>query len=89
MIEDISKDDWIKWSKKEPPKKMKGAYQGCWLDGEMAGYARCMVENVLPLGLLSTGPKIIQHIKDDKGRTVLKTTYKNGWYNTIVNHYRD
>lgn len=84
---DITKEDWILWSKKEPPRNMSPGYQGCWLDGEMAGYSRCMVENVIPLGLLLTRPKVIQEIKDDQGRIVLKTTYHNGWYSTVVNHY--
>lgn len=48
-MNEITKEDWIKWSKKEPPKNLPGAYRGAWLDGEMAGYSRCMVEKVLPL----------------------------------------
>lgn len=41
--------DWEKLSQKQAPKELPGAYHGCWLEGEMVGYARCMVRKVLPL----------------------------------------
>jgi hypothetical protein len=42
--------DWEAMAKKEPPKEIKNnAWPGCWADGEMAGFARCMVKEVKPL----------------------------------------
>lgn len=43
------KPDWAKLSKIQPPENMGGSYKGAWLEGEMAGYSRCMVDMVHPL----------------------------------------
>jgi hypothetical protein len=40
---------WERLSKKEPPQDNKCAHAGCWADGEMVGFARCMVQKVIPL----------------------------------------
>jgi hypothetical protein len=45
---DGSEPDWGKMILKKAP-DLPGAYAGCWLDGEMTGYARCMVKHVKPL----------------------------------------
>ena len=41
--------NWTELAKKQPPEDCKNnqAWHGAWLDGEMTGYARCMVEKVL------------------------------------------
>lgn len=42
--------DWIELSKRKRPEDTKDnkAWSGAWLEGEMVGYAKCMVEKVLP-----------------------------------------
>jgi hypothetical protein len=42
--------DWEKMAEKKVPTQHEGwAWQGCWADGEMTGFARCMVQKVKPL----------------------------------------
>jgi DNA repair exonuclease SbcCD ATPase subunit len=41
--------DWESLAKKQAPEDNKCAHAGCWADGEMTGFARCMVKNVFPL----------------------------------------
>jgi len=42
--------DWEAMAKKQPPTQHEGwAWQGCWADGEMTGFARCMVKKVIPI----------------------------------------
>jgi len=44
-----SKRFWERVAKKEPPRDNKCAHAGCWADGEMTGFARCMTKEVFPL----------------------------------------
>lgn len=42
--------DWEEMAKKRPPTQHESwAWQGCWADGEMTGFARCMVKKAKPL----------------------------------------
>jgi hypothetical protein len=42
--------DWETLALKQPPQEIKNnAWPGCWADGEMTGFARCMVKKVKPL----------------------------------------
>ena len=43
--------NWIELAKKQPPEDCKNnqAWHGAWLEGEMVGFARCMVKMVMPL----------------------------------------
>lgn len=45
-----STPDWVELAKRRPPEDTKDnkAWAGAWLEGEMVGYAKCMVEKVLP-----------------------------------------
>lgn len=40
--------NWVELAKKTPPEDNKCAHAGCWADGEMTGFARCMVKEVFP-----------------------------------------
>lgn len=40
---------WTKLSQTKKPEDNKCAHAGCWSQGEMTGYARCMVKEVFPL----------------------------------------
>jgi len=46
-----STPDWIEISKRKPPEDTKDnkAWAGAWLEGEMVGYAKCMVDKCFPL----------------------------------------
>lgn len=46
-----STPDWEELSKRKRPEDTKDnkAWAGAWLEGEMVGYARCMIEKVKPL----------------------------------------
>jgi hypothetical protein len=42
--------DWEKMAEKKPPTQHESwAWQGCWADGELTGFAKCMVKKVKPL----------------------------------------
>lgn len=46
------KDDqpeWVLMSKIEKPKDNKHHHAGCWNEGEMVGYSKCMVDVVIPM----------------------------------------
>jgi|SRR6478609_1341506 len=54
--------NWIELAKKKPPEDTKDnkAWAGAWLEGEMVGFAKCMVQEVAPLrDLLSSQSKEI------------------------------
>lgn len=73
---------WEKLSKKQAPEDNKCAHAGCWADGEMVGFARCMVKEVFPLkakhdSLIEVLQKIKLHTRDD-------STYQ--LVNSILNH---
>lgn len=40
--------DWEKIAKMPKPADNKCAHAGCWSEGEMVGYAKCMVEKFIP-----------------------------------------
>lgn len=44
-----SDPDWDKLAAIKRPDDLPGAYSGCWLQGEMVGFSRCMVKVVKPL----------------------------------------
>jgi hypothetical protein len=41
--------DWDQLAAIQRPDNLPGAYSGCWLQGEMVGFSRCMVKVVKPL----------------------------------------
>lgn len=41
--------NWEELAAKKAPENNKCAHAGCWAEGEMVGFARCMVKNVTPL----------------------------------------
>lgn len=46
----FTKEEWQRITEIKPPTEaMRGAYQGCWAEGEMVGFARCMIKHVFPL----------------------------------------
>ena len=70
-----SEPDWVELSKRKPPEDTKDnkAWAGAWLEGEMVGYAKCMVQRVLDekgnlkkwVGEVSEGEK-----KEEPSKTV-------------------
>jgi len=41
--------NWEELAKNQAPPDNKCAHAGCWGEGEMVGFARCMVKKVMPL----------------------------------------
>lgn len=41
--------DWEKMAHKKAPEDNKCAHAGCWADGNMTGFAQCMVKRAIPL----------------------------------------
>lgn len=41
--------NWEELAKKQAPQDNKCAHAGCWLEGEMVGFARCMVKKAIPM----------------------------------------
>lgn len=46
---EIEEPNWEEIIKIKKPADNKCAHAGCWSEGEMVGFARCMVEKVKPL----------------------------------------
>lgn len=44
-----SEPDWMNLAAIQRPEHLPVAYSGCWLEGEMVGFSRCMVQVVKPL----------------------------------------
>lgn len=46
----LTKEEWQRITEIKPPTEaMRGVYQGCWAEGEMVGFARCMIQYVYPM----------------------------------------
>lgn len=46
---EIEEPNWEEIAKMKKPADNHCAHAGCWSEGEMVGFARCMVEKVKPL----------------------------------------
>lgn len=59
MCSEFTLEEWKKIAAMKTPEDTKHAHAGCWLQGEMVGYARCMVK------WLESAPKKEEESEDE------------------------